>query len=150
MAFGTGERAPDHPNPNPNPNPNHGEHPTTQLCCEAVRAALERLELRGCDMLDMAAASVSVRIGVGHIDYGSGSGAPNPNPSLNPNPNPNPNPKLVAKTSARLATSVVARSVVMLRSANALPPPCGLYRPEPERWNGGVVPTWPACPAYVR
>uniref|UniRef100_A0A7S0HD29 Uncharacterized protein n=1 Tax=Phaeocystis antarctica TaxID=33657 RepID=A0A7S0HD29_9EUKA len=56
MAFGTGERAPDHPNPNPNPNPNHGEHPTTQLCCEAVRAALERRELRGCDMLDMAAA----------------------------------------------------------------------------------------------
>ena len=24
-----------------------GEHPTTQLCCEAVRAALERPELRG-------------------------------------------------------------------------------------------------------
>ena len=94
MAFGTGERAPDHPNPNPNPNPNHGEHPTTQLCCEAVRAALERRELRGCDMLDMAAASVSVRIGVGHIDYGSGSGAPNSNPSLNSNPNMNSNPNL--------------------------------------------------------
>ena len=59
MAFGTGERAPDHPNPNPNPNPNHGEHPTTQLCCEAVQTALGRPELRGCDMLD----------------YGSGSGA---------------------------------------------------------------------------
>jgi len=35
-----------------------GEHPTTQLCCEAVQAALGRPELHGCDMLD----------------YGSGSG----------------------------------------------------------------------------
>jgi len=35
-----------------------GEHPTTQLCCEAVQAALARPELRGCDVLD----------------YGSGSG----------------------------------------------------------------------------
>tara|TARA_B110001452_G_scaffold265886_1_gene271451 strand:+ start:392 stop:1396 length:1005 start_codon:yes stop_codon:yes gene_type:complete len=35
-----------------------GEHATTQLCCEAIRDALARPELRGCELLD----------------YGSGSG----------------------------------------------------------------------------
>ena len=77
-----------------------GEHPTTQLCCEAVRAALARPELRGCDVLDYGSGSgvlafAALLFGAANavgVEIPNPVPITNPNPSPSPNPNPNPNP----------------------------------------------------------